>query len=72
MLNVPADYGRLSDSNAFVWTFSNIITCLKRYIFIKLSQIVLEGKSVGMKKILLSFIVTRIYFYAEIKIYEIC
>ena len=50
MLNVPADYGRLSDSNAFVWTFSNIITCLKRYIFIKLSQIVLEGKSVGIKK----------------------
>ena len=40
MSDETADYRRLSDSNAFVWEFENIITYLKRYIFIKLSQIV--------------------------------
>ena len=35
---VTASYGRLSDLNEFLG-FSNIITCFKRNIFIKLSQI---------------------------------
>ena len=39
MPGVTADYGKLSDVNTFVWAFPNIIAILKRYIFIKLSQI---------------------------------
>ena len=41
--NVTVGYGRLSDSNSSVWEFSNIITCLKRYNFFKLSQIVCKS-----------------------------
>ena len=44
-----AVYGRFSDLNALVWENSNIITYLKHYIFIKLSQIVY--KDVKMKSI---------------------
>ena len=42
MANVTGGYGRFSDLIAFLSIF--IYTCLKRYDFIKLLQIVYQGK----------------------------
>ena len=50
MSNVTIGYGRLSSLIAFFfWEFSYITTCLKRYIFIKTSQIMCLGRSVKIK-----------------------
>ena len=38
--NVTAGYGRVSDLKRSFWEFSYNITCLKRYYFTKLLQIV--------------------------------
>ena len=44
MPDVTAVYAKLSDLNMFVWKFEYTTKYLKRYNFIKLSQIVLRQK----------------------------
>ena len=60
MSNITTSYGKILDYNSF---FSNVITiiCLKRYIFIKLSQTIFcTIKNVGKSTFFVKTCVLRI------------